>query len=37
VVNTGFGFSFYPNLHLAASAWYVIAGQSGNPFQLGFR
>jgi hypothetical protein len=37
VVNTGFGFSFYPNLHLAASAWYVIAGQSGNPLQLGFR
>jgi hypothetical protein len=37
VVNTGFGFSFYPNLHLGASAWYVIAGQSGNPFQLGFR
>jgi hypothetical protein len=37
VVNTGFGFSFYPNLHLAASSWYVIAGQSGNPFQLGFR
>lgn len=37
VVNTGFGFSFYPNLHLAASAWYLIAGQSGNPFQPGFR
>ncbi|MBO0862491.1 MAG: Tat pathway signal sequence domain protein [Chloracidobacterium sp.] len=37
VVNTGFGSSFYPNLHLAASSWYVIAGQSGNPFQLGFR
>jgi hypothetical protein len=37
VVNTGFGFSFYPNLHLGASAWYVIAGQSGNPFQPGFR
>jgi hypothetical protein len=37
VVNTGFGFSFFPNLHLAASAWYLIAGQSGNPFQRGFR
>jgi hypothetical protein len=37
VVNTGFGFSFYPNLHVGASAWYVIAGLSGNPFQPGFR
>jgi hypothetical protein len=37
VVNTGFGFSFYPNRHLGATSWYLIAGQSGNPFQLGFR
>src|SRR5262249_6874159 len=37
VGNTGLGVSFYPKLHLAASAWYVIAGQSGNPFQPGFR
>jgi hypothetical protein len=36
VVNTGFGFSFYPNLHLAATSWFLIAGQSGNPFQLRF-
>ena len=34
VLNTGFGFSFYPNLHLAATSWYLIAGQSGNPFRL---
>jgi hypothetical protein len=37
VVNTGFGFSFYPNRHVGATSWYLIAGQSGNPFQLGFR
>src|SRR5262245_2531963 len=36
VVNTGFGFSFYPNLHLAATSWFLIAGQSGNPLQLRF-
>ncbi len=37
VVNTGFGFSFYPNRHVGATSWYLIADQSGNPFQLGFR
>ena len=36
VVNTGFGFSFYPNLHLAATSWFLIAGQSANPLQLRF-
>jgi hypothetical protein len=37
VLNTGFGFSFNPNRHIAATAWFVIAGQSGNPFKLGLR
>jgi hypothetical protein len=36
VVNTGFGFSFYPNRHVGATSWYLIAGQSGNPFRPGF-
>jgi hypothetical protein len=35
VLNTGFGFSFSPHLHIAATSWFVIAGQRGNPFQLG--
>ena len=37
VLNTGFGFSFNPNRHIAATAWFVIAGQAGNPFKLGLR
>ena len=37
VLNTGFGFSFNPNRHIAATAWFVIAGQRGNPFKLGLR
>jgi hypothetical protein len=37
VVNTGFGFSFSPHLHIAATSWFVLAGQRGNPFQLGLR
>lgn len=35
VCNTGFGSSYYPNLHIGATAWYLIAGQGANPFQLG--
>jgi hypothetical protein len=37
VLNTGFGFSFNPNRHIAATSWFVIAGQRGNPFKLGLR
>src|SRR5262249_28411332 len=35
VLNTGFGFSFNPNRHIAATSWFALAGQAGNPFQLG--
>ena len=34
-LNTGFGFSFKRFLHVAATGWYAIAGQAGNPFRLG--
>jgi hypothetical protein len=37
VLNTGFGFSFNPNRHIGATSWFVMAGQAGNPFQLGSR
>jgi hypothetical protein len=37
VLNTGFGNSYYPNRHIGATAWYLIAGQLANPLQLGFR
>lgn len=35
VVNTGFGFSYSPNLHVGATSWYLIAAQGGNPYQRG--
>lgn len=34
VLNTGTGFSYYPNVHLAATSWYLIAASSGNPYRL---
>jgi hypothetical protein len=37
VLNGGFGSSYYPNLHIGATAWFVIAAQLANPFHLGFR
>ena len=33
VLNTGTGFSYYPNLHLGATAWYLIAASKGNPYR----
>jgi hypothetical protein len=36
-LDTGFGFSYFPNLHVGATGWYVIAALGGNPFQLGER
>ena len=34
ILNTGTGFSYYPNVHLAATSWYLIAASSDNPYQL---
>ncbi len=34
-LNTGFGFSYKRFLHIGATGWYAIAGQTGNPFRLG--
>ena len=33
-LNTGFGFSYKPFLHIGATGWFVIAGQARNPFQI---
>ena len=33
VLNTGFGFSYFPRLHIGATAWYLIAALAGNPYQ----
>jgi hypothetical protein len=34
ILNTGTGFSYFPNVHLAATSWYLIAASAGNPYQL---
>jgi len=34
VLNSGTGFSYYPNVHLAATSWYLIAASAGNPYRL---
>ena len=33
-LNTGFGFSYKPFLHIGATGWFAIAAQARNPFQL---
>ena len=33
VLNTGTGFSYFPNIHLAATGWYLIAAHGGNPYR----
>ncbi len=34
VLNTGTGFSYFPNVHLAATAWHLVAMMRGNPYRL---
>ena len=31
-MDTGFGFSYLPNLHCGATSWYVMAGSGANPY-----
>ncbi len=33
-LNTGFGFSYKPFLHIGATGWFAIAAQGRNPFQI---
>ncbi|GAA1429293.1 hypothetical protein GCM10009616_11040 [Microlunatus lacustris] len=33
-MDTGFGFGYYPNLHLAATSWYVFAATGTNPYRF---
>ena len=35
-MDTGFGFTYGPVLHIGATGWYLIASLGGNPFQLGY-
>ncbi len=37
VLDTGFGYTYGPSLHIGATGWYLIAGLAANPFQLGYR
>ena len=37
VMDTGFGYTYGPSLHIGATGWYLVAGYAGNPFQLGYR
>ncbi len=37
VLDTGFGYTYGPSLHIGATGWYLIASLAGNPFQLGYR
>jgi hypothetical protein len=36
VMDTGFGYTYGPSLHIGATGWYLIASLGGNPFQLGY-
>ncbi|GAA2025424.1 hypothetical protein WDZ16_10210 [Pseudokineococcus marinus] len=35
-LDSGFGDLYYASLHTGATAWYLLAAQRANPFQLGF-
>lgn len=35
-MDTGFGYGYFPNLHIGATGWYLIATHAGNPFRLGY-
>ena len=37
VLDTGFGYTYGPSLHIGATGWYLLAGLAANPFQLGYR
>ncbi len=37
VMDTGFGYTYGPSLHIGATGWYLLAVLAANPFQLGYR
>ena len=37
MLDTGFGYTYGPSLHIGATGWYLIAALAANPFQLGYR
>jgi hypothetical protein len=34
ILNTGFGFNYFPYFHIGATAWYLMGAQATNPLQL---
>lgn len=36
VMDTGFGYTYAPSLHIGATGWYLIAALGANPFRLGY-
>lgn len=34
ILNTGFGFNYFPYLHIGATSWYVMGAQGNNPLRL---
>ncbi len=36
VMDTGFGYTYGPSLHIGATGWYLLGATGSNPFQLGY-
>ncbi len=37
VMDTGFGYTYGPSLHIGATGWYLLGVLAANPFHLGYR
>jgi len=37
ILNTGFGFNYFPYFHIGATSWYVMGAQGDNPMRLANR
>ena len=37
ILDTGFGYTYGPSLHIGATGWFLLAALAANPFQLGYR
>jgi hypothetical protein len=37
ILNTGFGFNYFPYFHIGATSWYLMGAQANNPLRLADR
>lgn len=37
IMDTGFGYTYGPSLHIGATGWYLLGALAANPFHLGYR